>query len=112
MFLLLHATPYVSPADGQLTMLVSNTWSEQEYKEGILVRHSALDPVLIAAVFGKKEPEKLRRRATMKAAALQGKHVVKLGQVVYKDNSSYDLMLNLQLGIRYGTDGFSEMLNP
>eukprot|EP00877_Chromochloris_zofingiensis_P010004 jgi/Chrzof1/5257/Cz15g19070.t1 len=73
----------------------------KEYKEGILVRHSALDPVLIAAVFGKKEPEKLRRRATMKAAALQGKHVVKLGQVVYKDNSSYDLMLNLQLGIRW-----------
>jgi hypothetical protein len=77
----------------------------QEYDNGKLIRQSMLDASELDAIFGKKfltaPHQHVRHRGGSKVAP---KQVTKLGEVLYKGHPSYDLMLQLQLGIRCGLE--------
>ncbi|GMH39027.1 hypothetical protein BSKO_06925 [Bryopsis sp. KO-2023] len=72
----------------------------REYRDGNLVHEHALnvedkgDLELLYALFRREEPGKIKR-------LLKGDKEKGPGEVIYKGHSSYDLMLNLQLGIQY-----------
>ncbi|KAH7425661.1 hypothetical protein KP509_11G065000 [Ceratopteris richardii] len=65
---------------------------EREYAQGVLINEIVKDPLLSKAA---------RRRLKQ-----QAKEVKKPGETIIKGHRSYDLMLNLQLGIRYSVGKF------
>lgn len=76
----------------------------REYDEGELLREDALSAEEIKLIFGCLWPkpkttvgQRVRRLILRKPP----RHQMKLGEVVYKGHNSYQLMLNLQLGIRW-----------
>ncbi|KAI8475462.1 MAG: hypothetical protein J3K34DRAFT_456218 [Monoraphidium minutum] len=69
----------------------------KEYDHGRLVRQSLLHASEALAVLGR--PDRVRRN--LNAGLRHSRKMTRLGQVVYKDNSSYDLMVGLQAGIRW-----------
>ena len=75
--------------------------SSQEYDNGKLIRQSVLDASELDAIFGKKllaaPHQTARHRGSTKIAP---KQVTRMGEVLYKGHPSFDLMLQLQLGIR------------
>jgi 1-phosphatidylinositol-4-phosphate 5-kinase len=76
----------------------------REYDKGSLLREDALSAEEIKMIFGflwpkrqKKVRQRMRRALGRKGPRLQ----LKMGEVVYKGHYSYELMNQLQLGIRY-----------
>ncbi|KAK9815279.1 hypothetical protein WJX72_000998 [[Myrmecia] bisecta] len=69
----------------------------REYEDGRLIREDPVSGEELDAVFGpfKRRLERRNRRRMRKG------DTVRPGETIYKGHRSYDLMLNLQLGIRY-----------
>jgi hypothetical protein len=84
----------------------------QEYNEGRLVRQQVLTPALIAAISSALAPPAGGSSSSSSVAAGSSargssssnsrQQVTPQGHVMYKGHSAYDLMVQLQLGIRYG----------
>lgn len=81
----------------------------QEYNEGRLMRQQVLSPADIAAISSAlgstmdSSSSVVAAGGGMDAAAHRGsgsQQVTPLGEVLYKEHSAYDLMVQLQLGIR------------
>lgn len=74
------------------------------YEEQIKV-DSSFDMELLSALFKQDEPGKIRR-------LLNRDREKGPGEVIYKGHSSYDLMMNLQLGIQYSVGRINTQRTP
>ncbi|EIE18182.1 PIP5K-domain-containing protein [Coccomyxa subellipsoidea C-169] len=72
----------------------------REYEAGRLVREDPIAPEELEAVFGpfRRRADRAERRQRRRRRVAN-----KLGETIYKGHRSYDLMLNLQLGIRHSS---------
>ncbi|KAK9917488.1 hypothetical protein WJX75_004962 [Coccomyxa subellipsoidea] len=72
----------------------------REYEAGRLVREDPISPEELEAVFGpfRRRADRAERRQRRRRRVAN-----KLGETIYKGHRSYDLMLNLQLGIRHSS---------
>eukprot|EP00884_Botryococcus_braunii_P012486 jgi/Botrbrau1/21238/Bobra.39_2s0036.1 len=68
----------------------------REYDDGRLLLEDALRPGELELVFGQTKGRRPERRNRRKRRAAN-----RQGETIFKGHRSYDLMLNLQLGIRY-----------
>lgn len=78
----------------------------QEYHEGRLVRQQVLSPQQVSSISSALSAAASLVDASNttsgsgKAASSSRQQVTSLGEVMFKDHSAYDLMVQLQLGIR------------
>ena len=89
------------------TCIVSHVSLLQEYNDGRLVRQqvlSASDIAAISSALGAPVDGSGSGAAAAGGGAdgrtSSSQHVTPLGEVLYKEHSAYDLMVQLQLGIR------------
>lgn len=84
-----------------------NTWncSLQEYNDGRLLRQQVLSPAQVAAISSAlsspQSSSSTTAAATQSSSSSSRQQVTPLGDVLYQDHSAYDLMVQLQLGIRW-----------
>jgi len=84
-----------------------------EYFAGKLQHEQALSQEDLAIIFGpvQQHIEKRRRRLLL-APGRRRRRDTLLGETIYKGHRSYDLMLNLQLGIRYTITQLAKLSPP
>jgi len=82
----------------------SLTAGMQEYNDGRLVRQQVLAPSDIAVISNALASPPEASSTTAARGSSDGgsrQQVTPLGEVLYKDHSAFDLMVQLQLGIRW-----------
>ncbi|GAB4813493.1 hypothetical protein N2152v2_000539 [Parachlorella kessleri] len=80
-----------------------------EYRTGRLLHEEALSSQDLEVVFGPLQQQFQRKRRLRRRGKRRQES---MGETIYKGHRSYDLMLNLQLGIRYTLTTLSKVPRP